>query len=297
PLLGPALAASIGIVTGDDDLRREGFVYQAVGVGVVIAASVGLGLIARLAGFEPGGVDIVVVAELEERVSPNLLSILVALGAGIAGILSLTRGFSEAIVGVMIAAALIPPSAAVGITAAWGMDGAALGAFTLVVVNLLSINAAALVTLWVAGYRPQGPFDVSPTRRSTLTYAAVFGVGLLVLAAPLASITLLDFRTTELEASAEQGVAAVLADPQYDGYESDEIAVVLDDDYPVRSVDHIAVTVSSHTPGTNPALTDEVYQALVDRIDEPIRVEVEYVVAEDRGRGPDEQGLVETVGS
>jgi len=294
PLLGPALAASIGIVTGDDDLRREGFVYQFVGVAVVIAASVGLGVLARLAGFEPGGVDIVVVAELEERVSPNLLSILVALGAGIAGILSLTRGFSEAIVGVMIAAALIPPSAAVGITAAWGMDGAALGALTLVVVNLLSINAAALVTLWVAGYRPQGPFEISPTRRSMLTYAAIFGIGLLVLAAPLASITLLEFQTTEMEASAEDGVAAVLEDPQYDGYAVDEIAVVLDDDYPVRSVDRIVVTVSSREPGPNPALTDDIYQALADRIGEPLLVEVEYVVAEERGRQPDEQEIVET---
>ena len=294
PLLGPALAASIGIVTGDDDLRREGFGYQFVGVAVVIAASVGLGLIARLAGFEPGGVDIVGVAELEERVSPNLLSILVALGAGIAGILSLTRGFSEAIVGVMIAAALIPPSAAVGITAAWGMDGAALGALTLVVVNLLSINAAALVTLWVAGYRPQGPFEVSPARRTTLTYAAVFGIGLVVLAAPLASITLLEFQTTEMEASAEQAVAAVLDRPQYDGYESDEITVRLDDDYPVRSIDRIVVTVSSQQSGPNPALADDVYVALADRIGDPIRVEVEYVVAEERGRQPDDRGLVET---
>ncbi|MFD1642978.1 TIGR00341 family protein [Halohasta litorea] len=295
PLLGPALAASIGIVTGDDDLRREGFIYQFIGVAVVIAASVGLGLLARLAGFEPGGVDIVVVAELEERVSPNLLSILVALGAGIAGILSLTRGFSEAIVGVMIAAALIPPSAAVGITAAWGMDGAALGAFTLVVVNLLSINVAALGTLWVAGYRPQGMFDVSPTRRSTLTYATIFGVGLLVLAAPLASITLLDFQTTQMEASAEEGVESVLAAPEYDGIELDEIEVVLDDDYPVRSVDRIVITVTGREPGPNPPLADDLYRALADRIGEPLRVEVEYVVSEERGQQPDEQRVVPTV--
>ena len=294
PLLGPALAASIGIVTGDDDLRREGFRYQVIGVAVVIAASVSLGLLARLAGFEPGGVDIVVVAELEERVSPNLLSILVALGAGIAGILSLTRGFSEAIVGVMIAAALIPPSAAVGITAAWGMDGATLGAFTLVIVNLLSINVAALATLWVAGYRPQGLFEVSPTRRPTLTYAAIFGVGLLVLAAPLGSITLLDFQTTQMEASAEEGVEAVLDNPEYDGIESDEIEVVLDDDYPVRSVDRIVVTVTGRQPGPNQPLADDIYQALADRIGEPLLVEVEYVVSEERGQQPADRGIVET---
>ena len=86
----------------------------------------------------------------------------------------------------------------------------------------------------------------------------------------------------------------MLEDPQYDGYESDEIAVVLNDDYPVRSVDRIVVTVSSRAPGANPALTDDIYAALADRIGEPLRVEVEYVVSEERGRQPDEQGIIET---
>ena len=292
PLLGPALAASIGIVTGDDALRREGFRYQTLGVGVVVGASISLGLLARLAGLEPGGVDIVLVAELQERVSPNLFSVLVALGAGVAGILSLTRGFSEAIVGVMIAAALIPPAAAVGITAAWGMYGAALGAFVLVVVNLLSINAAALATLWVAGYRPQGLFDVSPTRRSTLTYGAIFGVGLLLLAAPLAGITHAEFQTTQLEASAEQEVESVVAESQYEAVTDAEVEVLLDDSYPVRSVDRVVVTVRGLDPGPNPELSDRLHTAVSADIEDPMLVEIQYVVAEERGEAGDDESLI-----
>ncbi len=289
PLLGPALAASIGIVTGDDQLRGEGFRYQALGVGVVIAASVGLAALARLAGLEPAGVDIVLVAELQERVSPNLFSILVALGAGVAGILSLTRGFSEAIVGVMIAAALIPPAAAVGITAAWGMYGASLGAFVLVVVNLLSINAAALATLWVAGYRPQGLFEVSPTRRSTLTYGMIFGVSLLLLAAPLAGITHTEFQTTQLEATAEAELEAVLAEPQYDTVTEAEIEVAMDDSYPVRSVERIVITIRGLEAGPNPTLSDRLYTAISAEIDGPLLVEIQYVVAEERGEGAEDE--------
>lgn len=283
PLLGPALAANVGIVTGDDELRTTGFLYQAVGVAVVIVASIGLALLARGAGLEPAGVDIVVVAELQERVSPNLFSIIVALGAGVAGILSLTRGFSEAIVGVMIAAALIPPAAAVGITTAWGMYGAAFGAFVLVAVNVLSINAAALVTLWVAGYRPQGLFEVSPTRRTTATYATIFTVALLVLAAPLAGITLTEFETTQLQSTAEQEVEAVLEEPQYDEFHDASVEIELDDDYPFRSVDRIVVTVSGLNPGPNPELSDRIYEAIVDSVDEPVEVDVQYVVSEQRG--------------
>ncbi|MFP9193003.1 TIGR00341 family protein [Natrialbaceae archaeon A-CW1-1] len=282
PLIGPALAANVGIVTGDDDLRSTGFAYQVAGVTIVVAASIGLATVARLAGLEPGGVDIVVVAELQERVSPNLLSLLVALGAGVAGILSLTRGFSEAIVGVMIAAALIPPAAAVGITVAWGMYGAAAGATLLVVVNLLSINLAALVTLWIAGYRPQGLFEVSPTRRPTYTYAAIFGIGLVVLAAPLLSVTMLDFHATQLTSTADEEIEAALEEPAYDDLEVESVQVRLDDDYPIRSIDRVVVTVSGTDPGQVPELADRIYDAVAMHTDEPV-VEVRFVIAAERG--------------
>ncbi|MXV61338.1 TIGR00341 family protein [Natronorubrum sp. JWXQ-INN-674] len=283
PLLGPALAANVGIVTGDDRLKATGFVYQLVGVTMVVVASIGLAVLARIAGLEPAGVDIVVATELGERVSPNLFSLAVALGAGIAGILSLTRGFSEAIVGVMIAAALIPPSAAVGITVAWGMYGAAVGAAVLVIVNLLSINLAALATLWVAGYRPQGLFEVSPSRTPTYTYAAIFGIGLLVLAAPLAGVTLLDFHTTELESSADDEVESVLNESEYDHLEAAAVAVELDGDYPIQSVDQVVVTVTGQDPGPEPGLADRLYEAIEPHSDESLVIEVQYVVAEQRG--------------
>ncbi|PGF16620.1 TIGR00341 family protein [Natrinema sp. CBA1119] len=283
PLLGPALAANVGIVTGDDRLKSTGFSYQVVGVTMVVVASIALAVLARLAGLEPAGVDIVAATELEERVAPNLFSLAVALGAGIAGILSLTRGFSEAIVGVMIAAALIPPSAAVGITVAWGMSGAAIGAAVLVIVNLLSINLAALGTLWVAGYRPQGLFEVSPTRTPTYTYAAVFGVGLLVLTAPLAGVTLLDFHTTELQSAAEDEVEAVLEEPRYAALESDDVAVELDGNYPIQSVERVVVTVSGRESGPEPGLADRLYEEIRPHSDDSLIVEVQYVVAQERG--------------
>ncbi|MFA9425719.1 TIGR00341 family protein [Natronorubrum sp. A-ect3] len=283
PLLGPALAANVGIVTGDSRLKSTGFSYQIVGVAIVVGASIGLATLARLAGLEPAGVDIVVATELQERVAPNLFSLAVALGAGIAGILSLTRGFSEAIVGVMIAAALIPPSAAVGITVAWGMYGAATGAAVLVIVNVLSINLAALATLWIAGYRPQGLFEVSPTRTPTYTYAAIFGIALLVLAAPLAGITLLDFHTTELESVATDEAETVLEEPQYADREVDDVTVELDGNYPIQSVDRIVITVTGQTPGPEPELAERLHAAISQHSDESLVVEVQYVVAEEHG--------------
>ena len=283
PLIGPALAANVGIVTGDDNLKSTGFAYQALGITIVVVASIGLATLARVGGLEPGGVDIVVVAELQERVSPNVFSLAVALGAGVAGILSLTRGFSEAIVGVMIAAALIPPAAAVGITVAWGMYGAAAGAGALVAVNVFSINLAALATLWVAGYRPQGLFEVSPTRRPTYAYAAVFAVALVVLAAPLVGVTALDFQATQLTSTANAEAEAALEEPAYDGLQLESVEVTLDDDYPLRSIDQVVVTVSGDDREIVPELADRIHDELTATADDPVTVEVRFVVAEQRG--------------
>ncbi len=55
PLLGPALAANVGIVTGDGRLKSTGFRYQVAGVTMVIVASIGLAMLARIAGLEPRG--------------------------------------------------------------------------------------------------------------------------------------------------------------------------------------------------------------------------------------------------
>ncbi|WP_394295527.1 DUF389 domain-containing protein [Natrialba chahannaoensis] len=51
------------------------------------------------------------------------------------------RTKADAFMGVMIAAALIPPAAAVGITTVWGMYGAALGAFVLVVITSFRLTS------------------------------------------------------------------------------------------------------------------------------------------------------------
>jgi len=163
----------------------------------------------------------------------------------------------------------------------------------LVIINLLSINAAALVTLWIAGYRPQGLFDVSPTRRSTYTYATIFGVGLLLLSVPLVGITLNEFETTQLEASAEGAVAGVISGPAYEEVIEYEVEIVREDDYPIRSVDRVIVTIRGLDPGPDAELTDRIYESMAAELDEPVLVEVQYIVAEERGQRSTEEVIPE----
>ncbi|MFA9426419.1 TIGR00341 family protein [Natronorubrum sp. A-ect3] len=282
PLIGPALAASVGTVIADTELRSTGLIYQFSGLGIAVLGSIMLAGLVRIVGLEPAGIDIVAIAELEERVAPNLLALVIALGAGVAGILSLTRELSEAIVGVMIAAALIPPAAAVGIALAWEMYGAAAGALILTLVNTLSINFAALVTLWGGGYRPAGLFSVSTARRQTLAFAAILGLVMVLLLVPLVSATVVEFRSAQLESDVETDVDAVLTDPEYAHLEVESVDAELDDEYPIRSVERVVIVISGSGIVSGDNLTDQLVAGVDSHTDESVAVEVRFVAAEHR---------------
>ncbi len=185
PLIGPAMASCVGTVINDDDLFWEGIRSQALGIGVAVLSATLFALSYRL--LLAPEVDLLLIQQVAERVHPGLLALAVALGAGVAGALSLTSGADEALVGVMIAVALMPPAASVGLGIAYAEPVIAGGAGILVLVNLLSINAAGIVTIWAKRYRPTHWFDERQARRATLERFATFVIVILLLTSFLAT--------------------------------------------------------------------------------------------------------------
>lgn len=179
PLIGPAMAASVGSVINDDELFRDGVKAQFIGVVVSIFSATAFALLARLVVAPE--LDLLLVEQIAERVNPGVLVLGIALGAGVAGALSLTSGASAALVGVMIAVALIPPAATVGLGIAYVRPAVAVSAFVLTMVNLLCISLASLVTLWAKGYRPEKWYEEKTARRATLRRVGILFVGVLVL--------------------------------------------------------------------------------------------------------------------
>ena len=211
PLIGPALSASIGTVVNDRDVFFTGMRYQFSGVfGGIVAAAI-VAWVFQALFLVPPGAEITEIDEIAERIAPELLLLPVALGAGAAGILSLATGFSIAIVGVMIAAALVPPMAAAGIAIAYGLPVAALGSTVLVLVNLLGVNLAGLVTLRYMGYRPNRWFEVSTAQRLFIKQAAIFVAVIVVLSLFLTGVTYSSYQVSEFEGTATEESEAVLA--------------------------------------------------------------------------------------
>ncbi len=201
PLMSPVIALGLGIVHGDVRLLR----LSAVSVlrGSLIAVAVG-----ALIGLVIPGAD--VTAEIASRTSPSLLDLGVAFAAGAAGAFALSREhLSASLPGVAIAAALVPPLAAIGLGVALRDPSVGGGAGLLFMANLVSIAAAAGLVFLLVGYRPE-PQHALRLRVFSRGFTAI---ALLVIAVsvPLTWLTASSLQSARTEAAAKAAVKAGVA--------------------------------------------------------------------------------------
>lgn len=173
PLLGPNLALALGTALGDVDLMWQALKANVAGVGLAAAISLAMGY------FWPEPLS---AGELHSRAQVGLDSVALALASGAAAVLSLTTGVSSVLVGVMVAVALLPPTAAAGLFLGAGQPQLAAGAALLLAVNVVSVNLAAKLVFLVKGVKPRTWLEKRKARQSLLLYIAlwVFTLGLLI---------------------------------------------------------------------------------------------------------------------
>ena len=283
PLVGPAMAASVGTVVNDGEMFRRGVRLQILGLVLAIASAFVFAAIVRQVNLVPPLADVTTVPEIRERVAPDFLSLVIAIGAGIAGVVSLTTGVPTALVGVMIAVALIPPAATVGIGLAWGQPLVSLGSAVLVLINVLSINLAALVVLWYSGYRPEHWFRRDDAKQAAIKRIATLAVVIVVLSAFLGGVTLDSFQqaTTaeEIRADAADVIESVGAP-----LDIELTLISVEVEYatatPFQSPDRVVVTVGI-TPGeTLTGLAEQIAERVQETTGSDVEVEVQYVSTE-----------------
>lgn len=146
PLLGPILAVTFGATLGDFSLILRAARNAAIGL------AVGVGAAAMIGYF--GGVNLQS-AELRGRIVVGMDSIALALAAGVAAALSIIAGVSSALVGVMVAVALLPPAAAIGLFLGAGEFIFAARSALLLAVNIVCIMLSAQVVYFWKGVRPR----------------------------------------------------------------------------------------------------------------------------------------------
>ena len=179
PLLGPNLALGLGSALGDSQLIREALRSSAAGLGLALAISLLLGVWFPV---EP------ISDELIQRTEVGLDAIALALASGAAAALSLTTGLSSVLVGVMVAVALLPPTATVGLMLGAGHTELAGMAALLLVVNVVSVNLSAQLVFLFRGIRPRTGSQRRQARQSNALSLALWLLTLVILAAVIALI-------------------------------------------------------------------------------------------------------------
>ena len=277
PLIGPAMTASVGTVVVDEEMFTRGVKLQVVGLLLSVASAAVFAWFVRTVNLVPPITDVTAIPEVRERLAPDFLSLVVAIGAGVAGSLSMTTGVSSALVGVMIAVALIPPAATVGIGIAWGRPMVSLGSGVLVLVNLLSINLAALVVLRYSGYRPTQWFRLNEARGATVRRVAVLVVAIVVLSGFLGGVTYDSFQS----AQTEDRIRAAAADTLAATAEARllDVEVRRSNDVLFRTTESVVVTVGTDG-GTAPSIAGPLDAAIENATGHPVDTEVRYVQVE-----------------
>lgn len=170
PLLGPNMAMSLATTLGDWRLLRKAAITNLAGLIVCFVLAWLLGM---TVGLDP------TIDSVEARTSLNYATLGLALAAGSAGTFAFTRGLSNAVIGVMVAVALVPPLVAFGMLAGDGHYYAAGKAGWLVAANIVCINLAGVATFLAQGVRPRSWWEAEQATKAT-AIAITFWVVLLV---------------------------------------------------------------------------------------------------------------------
>ena len=159
PLMDPILSLAFGLTIADNQLANRSAITLFIGVVIVVATS---WLLASLLGANE------INPEITARTAPNLIDLLIAVAAAVAGAFSLSRDrLSNSIAGVAIAVALVPPLCVTGIGLSLGPEVVAVfgrgtvtglhnqvaeGSFLLFLANLIGITVASLVIFMLQRY-------------------------------------------------------------------------------------------------------------------------------------------------
>lgn len=149
PDYGPLAALCVALVRRRH--RHALVAARTLVAGVFVAALTALGatLLFRLTSIAPDGYDIADRQLTAFIARPDALAAVVAVLAGVVGMLSLTQGRSGALIGVLVSVTTIPAIGNIGAAAAFGSWDDVGGAAAQLGVNMAGLVVAGVVTLHV----------------------------------------------------------------------------------------------------------------------------------------------------
>jgi uncharacterized membrane protein len=257
-------------------MLRDSIWLQGLGIVVAVVSSLAFGYLLKTFSLVPAGLEITALGQISSRVAPGLLTVAVGLAAGAASAFGLSTKGPTSLIGVMIAAALIPAAATTGIAVVWGYPLIAVGSLVLLLISIIGINVAAFVTLWYLGYRPNG-FDRKLWNPRDSTSTTAFVAGVLALLLVVGGATAATYQQVTYERTVNQEVSSVLDDPAYANLTFVQTSIEYGYTGGLFEPETITVTISRTSDEEYPELPDRLQRRITSQTDQNSTVRVHFV--------------------
>jgi uncharacterized hydrophobic protein (TIGR00341 family) len=174
PILAPNIGLALATTLGDYELGIKSLRTNLAGLSIAFVISVIFGFFMN--------VDITNY-EIAIRTEVHLSDISLALASGAAGVLAYTVGMSAAVIGVMVAVALLPPLVTSGLLLGNMQWSYAFFAFVLLMTNVICVNLAAVTTFIIQGVRPRTWYETKTAKKTNKIALTIWITLLLILGA------------------------------------------------------------------------------------------------------------------
>ena len=172
PLLGPNMALAFATTLGEGKLLWSALKANIAGLLTALLLSIFIGVIWPL-NFDSH--------ELMMRTDVGMDGVVLALVSGAAAVLSLAAGWSNSLVGVMVAVAILPPTATLGLMLGSGNYQHAIGAALLLAVNIVCVNLASNIAFLFKGIKPRTWYEKKKAKQSMIILVLFWLIVLAVL--------------------------------------------------------------------------------------------------------------------
>ncbi len=273
PFAGSSLSASVGVVDGNLTSAAKSLRSQFLGLTISIVSAATAAFVFRWGYVVPPTLDVSQIAVVSGFSTPVLLTLVIAIVAGAAGALALSTDLPVAIAGVAVAAAIVPAAAATGIAIVWLNPLLALGAFALLIVNVVFINLTALIALLGFGYRPSDVGGVSedPSLTPRTLVSAVVAIALAVL---VVAVLFTTYQYFLFDQTVNRNVNDVFTQPAYSDLELASVTVQYGAAGLLGREGSVTVVVAKTAGATYPRLPKRLQTAIAADTNRNVTVEV-----------------------
>lgn len=166
PAFAPLALVSLAAVNRRPRLALEGSVTAVLGLSIAMAAALVATWLLTTTHVLPSEAELLNKALLQERVSPGWYSVVTAIAAGIAGVIALTEGKTDTLVGVVAALALVPAGVAGAIAFLSDDPIRGWGGIALLGINVGLIVASGIVTLLCFQEQSNGEIEQEKSQKT-----------------------------------------------------------------------------------------------------------------------------------